>query len=133
MNDGHETKEKLAEATSKRDGKTSLTRKVVVPLAASAVSGAAAYAARKAPGFIQETVLPKLKEATQSGGRLEKAKDAVDGVVASVSEKVGSPGGSQSQPQPQPRPRRSNSSAERERQRRVRESRRRERREALSR
>jgi hypothetical protein len=127
----NEATEKVSEATSREDGKQPLAKKVLVPLAASAVSGAVAYAARKAPGFIQETLLPKLKEATESGGRFEKAREAVDGVVSTVSEKVGASSGSQ--PKPDARPRQSVSAAEREKQRRERESRRRERREALSR
>src|SRR5438477_421360 len=78
-----ETKEKVREVTS-RDGKkkSSLAKRVLVPLAASAVSGATAYAARKAPGFFQEKVLPKLKEAAQSGGKLDKAKEAVEDAVS---------------------------------------------------
>ena len=124
----NETKEKVREVTSRDGKKGSLAKRVFVPLAASAVSGATAYAARKAPGFFQEKVLPKLKEAAQSGGKLDKAKDAVEGAVSGVTDRV-SPGGSSPQ---QNRSRPKLSPAQRERQQRERAARRRERKQALT-
>ena len=125
----NETKEKVREVTS-RDGKKkgSLAKRMFVPLAASAVSGATAYAARKAPGFFQEKVLPKLKEASASGGKLDKAKEAVEGAVSGVSDRV-APGGSSPQ---QNRSRAKLSPAQRQRQQRERAARRRERKQALA-
>ena len=123
----NETKEKVREVTSRDGKKGSLAKRVFVPLAASAVSGATAYAARKAPGFFQEKVLPKLKEAAQSGKR-DKAKDAVEGAVSGVTDRV-SPGGSSPQ---QNRSRPKLSPAQRERQQRERAARRRERKQALT-
>ena len=126
----NETKEKVREVTS-RDGKNkgSLAKRMFVPLAASAVSGATAYAARKAPGFFQEKVLPKLKEAAGSGGKLDKAKEAVEGAVSGVTDRV-SPGGSSPPQQTRSRPKLSQ--AQRERQQRERAARRRERKQALT-
>src|SRR5919201_5331450 len=79
-----ETKEKAREVASGGREKGSVGKKVLVSLAASAASGAAAYAARKAPRFLQEKVLPKLKELTSNGGTLERAKQGVESAVAAV-------------------------------------------------
>ena len=76
-----ETKEKAREVASGGREKGSVAKKVLVSLAASAASGATAYAARKVPGFVQGTVLPKLKELTANGGAVEKAKKAVENAV----------------------------------------------------
>jgi hypothetical protein len=125
-----ETKEKVREVTS-RDGKKekgSLAKRVLVPLAASAASGATAYAARKLPGLFQEKVVPKLKEVA-NGGSLDKAKEAVEGAVSGVTDRVGTVGPSQ-QPQEPPRPK--VPAAQRERNQRERAKRRRERKQALS-
>ena len=129
----NEAKDKVREVSSRevssRDGKKekgSLAKRVLVPLAASAVSGATAYAARKVPGFFQEKVLPKLKEAA-NGGTLDKAKEAVEGAVSGVADRV-SPGGP---PQQQERPRPKVSAAQRERNQRERAKRRRERKQVL--
>ena len=125
----NETKEKVREVTS-RDGKkkSSLAKRVLVPLAASAVSGATAYAARKAPAFFQEKVLPMLKEAAASGGKLDKAKEAVEGAVSGVADRVGTPGSSPQQSRPRPKI----SQAQRERRQRERAQHRRERKQALA-
>ena len=79
-----ETKEKAREVVSGGREKSSMTKRVLVSLAASAASGATAYAARRAPGFFQDKVLPKLKELTSEGGAVEKAKNAVENVVPSI-------------------------------------------------
>ena len=79
-----DTKEKAREVVSGGREKSSMTKRVVVSLAASAASGATAYAARKAPGFFQDKVLPKLKELTSDGGAVEKAKNAVENVVPGI-------------------------------------------------
>jgi hypothetical protein len=121
-----QAKEKVREVGSRDRGKGSLAKRLFVPLAASAVSGATAYAARKAPAYFQDKVLPKLKELAADGGMLEKAKKAVEGAVPSSVPGVGS----DAQPQ---RPRRKVSDEQRAKQQRERAARRRERREALSR
>ena len=125
----NETKEKVREVTSRDGKKGSLAKRVFVPLAASAVSGATAYAARKAPGFFQEKVLPKLKEAAGSGGKLDKAKEAVEGAVSGVTDRASSGGSS---PPQQTRSRPKLSQAQRQRQQRERAERRRERKQALT-
>ena len=125
----NEAKEKVQEVTSRDGKKGSLAKRVLVPLAASAVSGATAYAARKVPGLFQEKLLPKLKEVA-NGGTLDKAKEAVEGAVSGVADRV-TPSESGSSPQ-QARPRPKVSAAQRERNQRERAKRRRERKQALS-
>jgi hypothetical protein len=118
-----ETKEKAREVVSGGREKTSMTKRVLVSLAASAASGATAYAARRAPGFFQDKVLPKLKELTSNGGALDKAKQAVENAVPSG-------GDGQATPRRSSRPRLS--PAEAEKRQRERAERRRERKKALS-
>ena len=119
-----QAKDKVREVGSRDREKKSLPRRLFVPLAASAVSGATAYAARKAPAYFQGKVLPKLKELKElasNGGTLEKAKKAVEGAVP------GDGAGGQRE-----RPRRKVSDQQRAKQQRERAARRRERREALT-
>ena len=120
-----ETKEKAREVTSGGREKGSVAKKVLVSLAASVASGATAYGARKAPGFVQEKVLPKLKELTSNGGALDKAKKTVESAIPAVGG-----GGGQDGPQRPQRPR--VSAAERQRRQRERAEHRRERKAALS-
>ena len=83
-----EAKEKVKEVAPGDRRKDSIVRKVVVPLAASAASAAAAYAVRKIPAYVEDKLLPKLKQASSSGGAadvLAKAKDAVSTVAERVS------------------------------------------------
>jgi hypothetical protein len=119
-----ETKEKAREVVSGGREKGSMTKRVLVSLAASAASGATAYAARKAPDFFQDKVLPKLKELTASGGAVEKAKNAVENVVPGIG------GDGQATPQPSSRPR--VSPAQAQKRARERAERRSERKAALS-
>ena len=80
-----DTKEKAHEVTSGGREKGSVAKKVLVSLAASAASGATAYAARKVPGFVQDKVLPKLKEfASNGGGAVDKARKVVESAVPAV-------------------------------------------------
>ena len=134
MDVAKETKEKAHQLRPGGDGKSSRVKKLLVPLAASAASGAAAYAARKAPAFLQEKVLPRLKKALEDGGTVSKAKDAVVGAVSGVGERVAA--AVPNQP-PQGgganRPRKTISNEQRVKQQRERAQRRRQRREALSR
>jgi hypothetical protein len=120
-----ETKEKAREVVSGGREKSSMTKRVLVSLAASAASGATAYAARKAPNFFQAKVLPKLKELTSNGGALDKAKQAVENAVPSV-------GGGDGQEAPRRSSRPRVSPAEAEKRQRERAERRRERKAALS-
>jgi hypothetical protein len=129
-----ETKEKARELRPDRDGKSSRVKKLLVPLAASAASGATAYAARKAPAFLQEKVLPRLKKALEDGGTVAKAKHAVEEAASEVGERVGAIAPNQPQQGGRgDRPRRTISNEQREKQQRQRAQRRAERREALSR
>jgi hypothetical protein len=120
-----ETKEKAREVTSGGREKGSAGKKLLVSLAASAASGATAYAARKAPGFFQDKVLPKLKELTSSGGTLDKAKQAVESAVPGV-------GGDDGQEAPRTPSRPRVSPAQAEKRRHERAEHRRERKAALS-
>jgi hypothetical protein len=122
-----ETKEKAREVVSGGQEKSSMTKRVLVSLAASAASGATAYAARKAPGFFQDKVLPKLKELTSNGGAVEKAKNAVENVVPGIGD--GGDGG-QEAPRRSSRPR--VTPAQAEKRARERAERRSERKAALS-
>ena len=120
-----ETKEKAREVVSGGREKGSMTKRVLVSLAASAASGATAYGARKAPAFFQDKVLPKLKELTSNGGTLDKAKNAVENAVPGV-------GGADGQEAPRRSSRPRLSPAEAEKRQRERAERRRERKAALS-
>ena len=122
-----ETKEKAREVVSGGREKGSMTKRVLVSLAASAASGATAYGARKAPAFFQDKVLPKLKELTSNGGTLDKAKSAVENAVPGIG---GDDGGGQEAPRRSSRPKLS--PAEAEKRQRERAERRRERKAALS-
>jgi hypothetical protein len=121
-----QTKEKAREVVSGGREKGSMTKRVLVSLAASAASGATAYAARKAPGFFEDKVLPKLKELTSNGGAVDKAKSAVENAVPGA----GGDGQGQETPRRSSRPR--VSPAEAEKRQRERAERRRERKAALS-
>jgi hypothetical protein len=121
-----ETKEKAREVVSGGREKGSMTKRVLVSLAASAASGATAYAARKAPGFFEDKVLPKLKELTSNGGALDKAKSAVGDAVPGVG------GGDNGQETPRRSSRPKLSPAQAEKRQRERAERRRERKAALS-
>ncbi len=124
-----ETKEKAREVVSGGREKGSMTKRVLVSLAASAASGATAYGARKAPAFFQDKVLPKLKELTSNGGTLDKAKSAVENAVPGIGGD-GDGGGAQEAPRRSSRPKLS--PAEAEKRQRERAERRRERKAALS-
>src|SRR5438105_5470521 len=107
-------------------GKESKARKILVPLAASAVSGATAYLARKAPGLIREKVLPKLKESGAATEAIAKAKDAVTEWIGSVAGETSRPSGATRTAAQKL------STKERERERQERAKRRRERKQAIS-
>jgi hypothetical protein len=123
-----EVKKKTKEVGEKTGGKDSMAKKILVPLAASAVSGATAYLARKAPGLIREKVLPKLKESGGAGDALTKAKDAVTERISSAGGDSAEPTGGGAGQRPLPKL----STKERERGRADREKRRRERKQAIS-
>ena len=48
--------------------KNAVVEKVVIPLAAAAASAAGGYLAKKAPSFLEKTLLPKLREAGRGAG-----------------------------------------------------------------
>ncbi len=68
----------MAETAS---AKRRVTEKLLTPLVAAGASAAAGYVAKKGPGFVENTVLPRLKEAAQGAGDVaeklpEKARAA---------------------------------------------------------
>jgi hypothetical protein len=53
--------------------KRRIAEKALTPIVAAGASAAATYVARKGPGFVEDTLLPRLKEAAQGvGGAAEK-------------------------------------------------------------
>jgi hypothetical protein len=61
--------------------KRRVTEKLLTPLVAAGASAAAGYVAKKGPGFVENTVLPRLKEAAQGASDVadklpEKARAA---------------------------------------------------------
>jgi hypothetical protein len=71
-----------------QDGKSSsgnLTKKLLMPVVATAVSAAATYAGKKAPELIGDKLMPKLRDAGSGtedlvSGLTERAKSAVPGL-----------------------------------------------------
>ena len=63
----------------KRSGtKQALVDKVLIPLAAAGASAAGGYLARKAPAFVEQKLLPKLREAGTSSSPRDVAQTLVD-------------------------------------------------------
>ena len=61
----------------------SVGKAVMAPLIAAGTSVAARYVAKKGPQFVEETVLPRLREATQPGGPAEKLQEKARSAVSS--------------------------------------------------
>ena len=64
--------------------KRRIAEKALAPIVAAGAGAAANYVAKNGPGFVEDTVLPRLKEAVQGAGGAveklpEKARDAVSG------------------------------------------------------
>jgi hypothetical protein len=63
----------------KRSGaKEALVDKVLIPLAAAGASAAGGYLARRAPSFVEQKLLPKLREASNSSTPRDVAQTLVD-------------------------------------------------------
>jgi len=60
------------------DTKKALVDKVLIPLAAAGASAAGGYLARRAPAFVEQKLLPKLREASTSGTPRDVAQTLVD-------------------------------------------------------
>jgi hypothetical protein len=113
-----EIHEEIEMAELKRSStKNALVDKVLIPLAAAGASAAGGYLARKAPAFVERTLLPKLREAGSSSAPRDVAQTLVDR-AQSVAKKV--------------TPRDSLSADELEKRRREREQRRAQRRKATT-
>jgi hypothetical protein len=74
----------MAETVS---AKRRVTEKLLTPIVAAGASAAAAYIAKKGPGFVESTVVPRLKEAAQgAGGAAEKLPEKARAAVGSGGE-----------------------------------------------
>jgi hypothetical protein len=63
----------------KRSGtKQQIVDKMLIPLAAAGASAAGGYLARKAPAFVEQKLLPKLREAGNSSTPRDVAQTLVD-------------------------------------------------------
>jgi malic enzyme len=76
-----------------RHGRRSAT-KILMPLVASAAGAVASYLAKKAPQYLEETLLPRLRETTETAGSTveDVAHDLADrarSVAAGVSGETG--------------------------------------------
>jgi hypothetical protein len=74
----------MADQNSKSSG-SGLTKKLLMPVVATAVSAAATYAGKKAPQLLEKRVMPKLRDAGSGtedlvAGLTERAKSAVPGL-----------------------------------------------------
>jgi hypothetical protein len=68
--------------TKRSSAKDALVDKVLIPLAAAGASALGGYLAKKAPAFVERTVLPKLRDAGGGGGvdsLASGARSALDG------------------------------------------------------
>ena len=68
------------------------SKEVVIPIAASAAAAAATYMAKKGPGLLKDTVMPKLEEKGKEKAK-ETAKDATSGAAEGMLEKAKESGG----------------------------------------
>jgi hypothetical protein len=64
--------------------KRRIAQKLLMPLVAAGTSAAASYLMKKGPGFVEDTLLPRAREAAKGAGGLaeqlpEKARSAVSG------------------------------------------------------
>jgi hypothetical protein len=63
--------------------KRRIAEKALTPIVAAGAGAAANYVAKKGPGFVEETVLPKLKETVErAGGAAEKLPDRARSAVS---------------------------------------------------
>ena len=60
------------------DTKKALVDKVLIPLAAAGASAAGGYLARRAPAFVEQKLLPKLRDAGTPGTPRDVAQTLVD-------------------------------------------------------
>lgn len=74
------------DATSKGGGRA---KKLLMPLAATAVSAAATYAGKRAPHLLETKVMPKLREATSgTEGLAERAKSGTGDLASGLAERA---------------------------------------------
>jgi hypothetical protein len=58
----------MPDTTKRSSVKATLAQKVLMPIVAAGASAAASYLAKKAPQYLEQTVLPKLREAKDGAG-----------------------------------------------------------------
>ena len=65
--------------------KSAVAEKILLPLVAAGTSAAAGVVMRKGPGFVEDTVLPRLRDwASEAGGAAEKLPDRAKSAVEST-------------------------------------------------
>jgi hypothetical protein len=67
----------------------SVGKAVMTPLIAAGASVATRYVVKKGPEFVEETVLPWLRDATQPGGAAEKLQEKARSAVSSGGDLAG--------------------------------------------
>ena len=67
----------------------SVGKAVMTPLIAAGTSVATRYVVKKGPEFVEETVLPWLRDATQPGGAAEKLQEKARSAVSSGGDLAG--------------------------------------------
>jgi hypothetical protein len=135
MSDGSGAAAGGAERSLGQRAKRTIQSKILVPLAAGAVSVGVSYLARKLPLILEEKVLPKLKEhgGPELAKKVEAAADVLPGASNGSQAEQREPAVEQPQQEQASAPASSSvSNEEREAERRQREERRRERKRALS-
>jgi hypothetical protein len=88
-------------AETKRAAKGALAEKIVAPLVAAATSAVVGYLVRKGPRYVEQMLLPKLREAGRGAGDAagtlpERAKSVLSGagdVAETLTERARSVGG----------------------------------------
>jgi hypothetical protein len=73
------------DSTKRGSVKSTLAKKVLMPIAATAASAAASYLAKKGPQFLEQKVLPWLRDSATGVGNAahdlpDRAKSAADGI-----------------------------------------------------
>jgi hypothetical protein len=75
----------MAENSSNGKPARRIAKRFLAPIVATAASAAASYLAKKAPAYLEENVLPKLRSATSgAGGAAGSLPDRAKSVVGNV-------------------------------------------------
>jgi hypothetical protein len=73
----------MTDGGKSRSAKRRVIEKLLMPLVAAGTSAAAGYVVKKGPGFVEDTLLPRLRDAAQgAGGAAEKLPDKARSAVS---------------------------------------------------